>query len=107
MVWTDGEDAPDPRSEMACTVAGDNFVVWGGYKELLTTDTIGVPTTPLIYNLKSGKWTDKFVIIPSAGNNTRGGPGSGTGSGSEGGGSGTGIGGGEAVEGGGEVVEGG
>jgi hypothetical protein len=30
MVWTDGEDAPDPRSEMACTVAGDNFIVWGG-----------------------------------------------------------------------------
>ncbi|KAG0271096.1 hypothetical protein BGZ96_005980, partial [Linnemannia gamsii] len=41
MVWTNGEDAPDPRSGMACTVAGDNFIVWGGYKEVASGDTIG------------------------------------------------------------------
>ena len=32
MVWTQGTDA-DPsqnRTGMACTVAGDNFVAWGG-----------------------------------------------------------------------------
>ena len=30
MTWTTGKDAPDARSEMACAVAGDNFIVWGG-----------------------------------------------------------------------------
>lgn len=72
-----------------------------GYKELVTTDTIGVPTIPLIYNLKSGKWTDKFVRIPLAGNNTSGGSGGGSG-----GGTGTGRDGGQTV-GGGETVVGG
>jgi hypothetical protein len=30
MKWTKGRSAPEPRSSMACTVAGDNFISWGG-----------------------------------------------------------------------------
>jgi hypothetical protein len=30
MKWTNGNNAPDARSEMACSVSGDNFIVWGG-----------------------------------------------------------------------------
>ncbi|KAG9071504.1 hypothetical protein KI688_005716 [Linnemannia hyalina] len=104
MTWTVGKDAPDARSEMACAVAGDNFVVWGGYKEMLSVDSVAVPTTPLIFNIKTGKWTEKFVRGAN-GNKTEGAPGGvpgtgaggGSGSGSGGGGSGSGpVGGGES-----------
>ncbi|KAF8947283.1 hypothetical protein BGZ47_009671 [Haplosporangium gracile] len=84
MTWTNGKDAPDARSEMACSVAGDNFIVWGGYKEMLSIDSVAVPATPLIYNIKSGKWTDKFVRGTN-GNKTEGGTGGGSGNGSRGG----------------------
>ncbi|KAF9541110.1 hypothetical protein EC957_003391 [Mortierella hygrophila] len=91
MTWTVGKDAPDARSEMACAVAGDNFVVWGGYKEMLSVDSVAVPITPLIFNIKTGKWTEKFVRGAN-GNKTEGAPGGVPGTGT-GGGSGSGSGG--------------
>ncbi|KAF9120905.1 hypothetical protein BGX30_002890 [Mortierella sp. GBA39] len=91
MTWTIGKDAPDARSEMACAVAGDNFVVWGGYKEMLSVDSVAAPTTPLIFNIKTGKWTEKFVRGAN-GNKTEGAPGGVPGTGT-GGGSGSGSGG--------------
>jgi hypothetical protein len=30
MAWSKAKDAPDTRSDMACSVSGDNFIVWGG-----------------------------------------------------------------------------
>ncbi|KAG0316867.1 hypothetical protein BGZ97_006280 [Linnemannia gamsii] len=61
MAWSKAKDAPDTRSDMACSVSGDNFIVWGGYKRNIADVIIGVPTTPLIYNLASGEWTTKYV----------------------------------------------
>ncbi|KAF9141053.1 hypothetical protein BG015_001416 [Linnemannia schmuckeri] len=104
MTWTNGKDAPDARSEMACSVAGDNFIVWGGYKEMLSVDSVPVPATPLIYNIKTGKWTDKFVRGTNGNKTEGGGGGSGNGSGGK---SGSGSGGGSVGGGVGPIVGGG
>jgi len=34
LTWSQGEsaDPSESRSEMACAVSGDNFIVWGGKK---------------------------------------------------------------------------
>lgn len=58
---------------------------------MLSADSVAVPTTPLIYNIKAGKWTEKFIRSIN-GNKTDGAPGGVPGSGS-GGGSGSGSGG--------------
>ncbi|KAG0254450.1 Acyl-CoA-binding domain-containing protein 5 [Mortierella polycephala] len=61
MSWTKGADI-DPsqnRASMACTVAGDNFVAWGGSCNKNATKDF---ETTIIYNLKSQQWTDEFSI---------------------------------------------
>ncbi|KAK3812442.1 MAG: hypothetical protein J3R72DRAFT_480723 [Linnemannia gamsii] len=58
MTWTEGPSA-DARSLMACSVSGDNFLVWGGYK--FASKASAVPTTPLIYDMKTGQWTTKYI----------------------------------------------
>jgi hypothetical protein len=30
LTWTKGRSTADTREQMACTVAGDNFIAWGG-----------------------------------------------------------------------------
>ncbi|KAF9119457.1 hypothetical protein BGW39_000288 [Mortierella sp. 14UC] len=45
------------RSGMACSVSGDNFVVWGGQSAAGAVMT----GTPLIYNINTTKWTQQFV----------------------------------------------
>ncbi|KAF9121789.1 hypothetical protein BGX30_002366 [Mortierella sp. GBA39] len=63
MDWTQGT-AADPsqnRTGMACTVAGDNFVAWGGDYNTSTSKF----TAPIIYNLKSNQWTTQFSLAPS------------------------------------------
>lgn len=30
MTWTQADSSLDARSDMACSVSGDNFIVWGG-----------------------------------------------------------------------------
>ena len=89
---------------------------------MLSVDSVAVPTTPFIYNIKTGKWTEKFVRGTN-GNRTEGAPGrvpgtgsgggsgsgpgdSGPGGGSVGGGAGPIVGGGSSI-GNGEVVGGG
>ncbi|KAK3806503.1 MAG: hypothetical protein JOS17DRAFT_822898 [Linnemannia elongata] len=61
LTWNQGPsvDPSQNRSSMACSVSGDNFIVWGGYK----WDPLGstaVSGTPLIYNIHAGQWTTKF-----------------------------------------------
>ncbi|KAH7034400.1 hypothetical protein BKA57DRAFT_476077 [Linnemannia elongata] len=61
MTWSQGlsVDPSQNRSSMACSVSGDNFIVWGGYKwDPLGSTAVG--GTPLIYNIHSGQWTTKF-----------------------------------------------
>ncbi|KAF9121613.1 hypothetical protein BG015_005775, partial [Linnemannia schmuckeri] len=72
MTWTYGEPAPDARSDMACSVSGDNFIVWGGIRKTSSTESVGVSTTPLIYNLKTRQWTEKFIRIENGDRTYRG-----------------------------------
>jgi hypothetical protein len=64
-----------------------------GYKEMVSVENVGAPVKPLIYNIKTGLWMEKFVRNPNGGNKTDGAPGSGSGT-APGGGSGAGSGGG-------------
>ncbi|KAF8929135.1 hypothetical protein BGZ47_001243, partial [Haplosporangium gracile] len=58
MTWTQGPDIDNPlnRSSAACTVAGDNFVVWGGKNSSSMLDST------VIFNIKDNVWTDTFVL---------------------------------------------
>ncbi|KAG0254451.1 hypothetical protein BG011_005776 [Mortierella polycephala] len=61
MAWTKGVDV-DPaqnRKNMACTVAGDSFVAWGGSDRNDMPNTI---SATIIYNLKANAWTDHFSV---------------------------------------------
>ncbi|KAF9403869.1 hypothetical protein BGX21_008435 [Mortierella sp. AD011] len=60
------------RADMACAVAGDNFLAWGGDQDF----KIGAFGTPVIFNLKTNQWTTQYIAsFPDA---------SGAGSGSSG-----------------------
>ncbi|KAG0291584.1 hypothetical protein BGZ96_005052 [Linnemannia gamsii] len=66
MKWSKGPDAPEGRSEMACSVSGDNFIVFGGqavqvFSRYNPTPGLGVSATPLIYNIYTGKWTQTYT----------------------------------------------
>ncbi|KAF9959050.1 Negative regulator of mitotic exit [Mortierella alpina] len=63
MSWIKGAqpEARQNRTGMACTVAGDNFVVWGGDYILTAVDSFA---TPIIYNIKSDQWTTQFALAP-------------------------------------------
>ncbi|KAG0219630.1 hypothetical protein BGX33_001802 [Mortierella sp. NVP41] len=62
MVWTQVRSAPsrEKRSEMACFVSGDNFIVWGGYQSDPPAKNTPMSTTPLIYNIDERVWTTKY-----------------------------------------------
>ncbi|KAF9152045.1 hypothetical protein BG015_005871 [Linnemannia schmuckeri] len=62
MTWSKGSASPMPfnRSNMACTVGGDNFVAWGGYNAQKSIDG-----TPIIYNLRTNQWTTTYSLIPA------------------------------------------
>ncbi|KAF9140844.1 hypothetical protein BG015_001501 [Linnemannia schmuckeri] len=59
MIWslTQTTPASQNRHSMACSVSGDNFIIWGGQS---TTGTV-MSGTPLIYNINTTKWTTQFV----------------------------------------------
>ncbi|KAG0379263.1 hypothetical protein BGX24_001086 [Mortierella sp. AD032] len=59
MTWTMGSAPPVPlnRSNMACTVGGDNFVAWGGMNFQKAVDG-----TPVVYNLRSNEWTTTYTL---------------------------------------------
>ncbi|KAF8933977.1 hypothetical protein BGZ47_010566 [Haplosporangium gracile] len=60
MTWSKGSAPPVPlnRSNMACTVGGDNFVAWGGYNAQKSIDG-----TPVIYNLRTNQWTTTYSLV--------------------------------------------
>ncbi|KAF9927649.1 hypothetical protein FBU30_002988 [Linnemannia zychae] len=66
MTWSRGKSADSSqfRAAMACSVVGDNFIAWGG-----TTGTEVLNST-IIYDLKNGQWTNKYVRSYGA-NNSR------------------------------------
>ncbi|KAF9905586.1 Host cell factor 1 [Linnemannia zychae] len=69
MTWMKGSSPPVPlnRSNMACTVGGDNFVAWGGYNAQKAIDV-----TPIIYNLKKNEWTTTYALISTEKSNKAG-----------------------------------
>ncbi|KAG0273576.1 hypothetical protein BGZ95_010618 [Linnemannia exigua] len=58
LVWTAGTPADQKyaRCNMACTVNGDNLIVWGGDSNRIVLDGI-----PLIYNMKSNQWVTQYT----------------------------------------------
>jgi hypothetical protein len=60
MTWSMATNASEERSGMACSVSGDRFVVWGGFKALNLTSRIGVSAVPLVYNLANQTWTTTY-----------------------------------------------
>ncbi|KAF9154081.1 hypothetical protein BG015_001903 [Linnemannia schmuckeri] len=76
MTWSEGPSAPEARSEMACSIPGDNFIVWGGYRgfpSATSASSNGASTTPLIYNMYIGEWTTTYVVRTSPGATLSGG----------------------------------
>ncbi|KAG9071500.1 hypothetical protein KI688_005712 [Linnemannia hyalina] len=61
MTWTQADSSLDARSDMACSVSGDNFIVWGGYKRFPGNPFLPASATPLIYNIHLGKWTTTYT----------------------------------------------
>ncbi|KAF8982747.1 hypothetical protein BGZ46_000728 [Entomortierella lignicola] len=85
LIWTKISTVDPPsqnRSDMACTVIGDNFIAWGGDQNF-TTGSWG---TPVIYNMKTNLWTNEYVASFSS---SPGGGSSGSTSGSSGSSSGS------------------
>ncbi|KAG0323977.1 hypothetical protein BG000_002394 [Podila horticola] len=75
--WSDGPSASDARSGMACSVSGDNFIVWGGEKFTSAVEVFGVPSAPLIYNIRTNQWTTQFMAAVNPGHPGPTGPGGG------------------------------
>ncbi|KAK3840988.1 MAG: hypothetical protein J3R72DRAFT_475868 [Linnemannia gamsii] len=66
-IWTQerGVAPHDNRADMACSVSGDNFVVWGGKLSKSAELTGKNSGTPLIFNLRSKQWTVHVLRITS------------------------------------------
>ncbi|KAG0276359.1 hypothetical protein BGZ96_003340 [Linnemannia gamsii] len=61
MSWTKAPNSLDARSDMGCSVSGDNFIVWGGYKRNPESAFVPSSPSPIIYNLNLGQWTTTFT----------------------------------------------
>ncbi|KAG0375082.1 hypothetical protein BGX24_009562 [Mortierella sp. AD032] len=59
MIWSLSESAQPSQNRygMACSVSGDNFVIWGGQ----TAGGAVLSGPPLIYNINTDKWATQFV----------------------------------------------
>ncbi|KAG0224553.1 hypothetical protein BGX31_007971 [Mortierella sp. GBA43] len=56
LMWRQGPLAPSPRTQMACTAVGTQFVAWGG------SDGQGiVPGPPIIYDLSKNQWVSSYI----------------------------------------------
>ncbi|KAF9153845.1 hypothetical protein BG015_002513 [Linnemannia schmuckeri] len=62
--WTAGKAANvnQARCNMACAVAGDSFIAWGGDNKRVNMDA-----TPIVYNLVSNEWTTQFNLVSPVG----------------------------------------
>ncbi|KAF9900748.1 hypothetical protein EC991_006921 [Linnemannia zychae] len=55
--WVKGTAGP-PRINTVCTIAGDQFLVWGGQDG---TGALGAGAPMLIYNLTTAKWITNYI----------------------------------------------
>ncbi|KAG0326672.1 hypothetical protein BG004_002923 [Podila humilis] len=60
MNWTlaGTPSTPQHRVNMACAVAGDTLVIWGGYRDLYNNFA---SASPLLYNAKNNTWVATFT----------------------------------------------
>ncbi|KAF9082536.1 hypothetical protein BGX29_003763 [Mortierella sp. GBA35] len=59
--WTTGSVISKPRSNLACATAGDFFVAWGGYDDVIKQTT---PADILFFNIKTNQWVSQASIVP-------------------------------------------
>jgi hypothetical protein len=62
--WTQGVSANQPRMYPACTVAGNQLIVWGGR----TAENVLAPPEILIYDFVLRNWTTRYTAPPSYAN---------------------------------------
>ncbi|KAG0285517.1 hypothetical protein BGZ96_010256 [Linnemannia gamsii] len=62
MTWSQGISASSTnfRAAMACSVAGNNFLAWGGTNSLITLNST------IVYNFRINQWTDRFSLDASS-----------------------------------------
>ncbi|KAG9061504.1 hypothetical protein KI688_007082 [Linnemannia hyalina] len=62
--WTAGKVANvnQARCNMACAVAGDSFIAWGGDNKRVNMDA-----APIVYNLVSNEWSTQFNLVSPVG----------------------------------------
>ncbi|KAF9277677.1 Acyl-CoA-binding domain-containing protein 5 [Linnemannia elongata] len=58
LVWTRGPGSGTGRIGMACAMYNDGFLTWGGATETFLIDYPG--TAPLVLNLTTMRWTDRY-----------------------------------------------
>ncbi|KAF9094243.1 Leucine-zipper-like transcriptional regulator 1 [Mortierella sp. AD031] len=56
--WKQGESAPVTRTRMACAFHSYQFIAWGGSSGASRITML--TNTPIIYDLNTGKWVDKY-----------------------------------------------
>ncbi|KAG0282101.1 hypothetical protein BGZ96_000831 [Linnemannia gamsii] len=59
LAWNLTATAPSGqgRHSMACSVSGDNVIIWGGE----STEKVKISGTPLIYNIYTANWSTQFT----------------------------------------------
>ncbi|KAF9916893.1 hypothetical protein BX616_002506 [Lobosporangium transversale] len=67
LTWTAAPsiDALNRRQESACAVSGDYLIVWGG-RNTGTVEDFMASKTPLIFNMKTNKWTSTYIAPRSS-----------------------------------------
>ncbi|KAF8948546.1 Leucine-zipper-like transcriptional regulator 1 [Haplosporangium gracile] len=58
LIWTRGPSIGTGRLGMACAIYNDGFLTWGGATETFLVDY--PDTTPLVFNLTTMLWTDRY-----------------------------------------------
>ncbi|KAF9967841.1 acyl-CoA-binding domain-containing protein 4 [Mortierella alpina] len=65
-VWTRGTPEFEPRTEMACAMHDDGFLIWGGARDILQSNLHD--SEPLVFNLTKMTWSYAYksdeVIVP-------------------------------------------
>ncbi|CAO3570677.1 unnamed protein product [Mortierella alpina] len=58
--WTKGTSEIEPRTEMACAMYGDGFLIWGGARDILQSNFHN--SEPLVFNLSKMAWSYAYRL---------------------------------------------
>ncbi|KAF9125218.1 hypothetical protein BGW39_007563 [Mortierella sp. 14UC] len=56
-VWSAGPSTPKPRIYMACTLAGDQFIAWGG----IHSSTEMASSDAMVFSMANNSWIDQYT----------------------------------------------